>query len=139
MSWQSVLLSVALLGLAACTGDFEDINRNPNQVTEEQMDALNYKTGTKFKSLQSLVIPVQEHMYQFNESRAGRSAVTSVLRSIHGRPSSRPIIPRPTGANGLSPTSSPRPIPPIRASSTARKTKWPSLSPACCEWPSCTV
>ena len=49
MSWQSVLLSVALLGLAACTGDFEDINRNPNQVTEEQMDALNYKTGTKFK------------------------------------------------------------------------------------------
>ena len=66
-------------------------------------------------------------------------AVTSVLRSIHGRPSSRPIIPRPTGVNGLSPTSSPRPIPPIRASSTARKTKWPSLSPACCEWPSCTV
>ncbi len=141
MRWQSVLLSVALLGLAACTGDFEDINRNPNQVTEEQMDALNYKTGTKFKSLQSLVIPVQEHMYQFNESlSAGRSAVTSVLRSIHGRPSSRPIIPRPTGVNGLSPTSSPRPIPPpIRASSTARKTKWPSLSPACCEWPSCTV
>ena len=71
MSWQSVLLSVALLGLAACTGDFEDINRNPNQVTEEQMDALNYKTGTKFKSLQSLVIPVQEHMYQFNESLSG--------------------------------------------------------------------
>ena len=42
--WQSVLLSLALFGLAACTGDFEDINRNPNQVTEEQMDALNYKT-----------------------------------------------------------------------------------------------
>ena len=40
MSWQSVLLSVALLGLAACTGDFEDINRNPNQVTEEQMDEI---------------------------------------------------------------------------------------------------
>ena len=41
MRWQSVLLSVALLGLAACTGDFEDINRNPNQVTDDQMDALN--------------------------------------------------------------------------------------------------
>lgn len=78
MSWQSVLLSVALLGLAACTGDFEDINRNPNQVTEEQMDALNYKTGTKFKSLQSLVIPVQEHMYQFNESLSGRA-----VRRLH--------------------------------------------------------
>ena len=71
MSWQSVLLSVALLGLAACTGDFEDINRNPNQVSEEQMDALNYKTGTKIKSLQSLVIPVQEHMNHFNESLSG--------------------------------------------------------------------
>ena len=140
MSWQSVLLSVALLGLAACTGDFEDINRNPNQVTEEQMDALNYKTGTKFKSLQSLVIPVQEHMYQFNESLSGGPFGGYIgATAIHGRPSSRPIIPRPTGANGLSPTSSPRPIPPIRASSTARKTKWPSLSPACCEWPSCTV
>ena len=70
-NWQSVLLLLALFGLAACTGDFEDINRNPNQVTEEQMDALNYKTGTKFKALQSLVIPVQEHMYQFNESLSG--------------------------------------------------------------------
>ena len=66
-----LLLAVALLALASCTGDFEDINRNPNQVTEEQMEALNYKTGTKVRTLQSLVIPVQEHMYQFNESLTG--------------------------------------------------------------------
>ena len=66
-----LLLAVVLLGLGACTGDFEEINRNPNQVTEDQMEALNYKTGTKFKSLQSLVIPVEEHMYQFNESLSG--------------------------------------------------------------------
>ena len=70
--WQSVLLSLALFGLAACTGDFEDINRNPNQVTDDQMDALNYKTGTKFKALQSLVIPVQEHMYRSEERRVGK-------------------------------------------------------------------
>ncbi len=68
---QRLLLAVVLLGLGACTGDFEEINRNPNQVTEDQMEALNYKTGTKFKSLQSLVIPVEEHMYQFNESLSG--------------------------------------------------------------------
>lgn len=66
-----LLLAAALLALASCTGDFEDINRNPNQVTEEQMEALNYKTGTKVRTLQSLVIPVQEHMYQFNESLTG--------------------------------------------------------------------
>ena len=35
------------------------------------MDALNYKIGTKFQSLQGLVVPVQEHMYQFNESLSG--------------------------------------------------------------------
>ena len=66
-----LLMAAALLALASCTGDFEDINRNPNQVTEEQMEALNYKTGTKVRTLQSLVIPVQEHMYQFNESLTG--------------------------------------------------------------------
>ena len=68
---QRLLLAVVLLGLGACTGDFEDYNRNPNQVTEGQMEALNYKTGTKVKTLQGLVIPVQEHMYQFNESLSG--------------------------------------------------------------------
>ena len=66
-----LLMAAVLLALASCTGDFEDINRNPNQVTEEQMEALNYKTGTKVRTLQSLVIPVQEHMYQFNESLTG--------------------------------------------------------------------
>lgn len=67
---QLLLLSVVLLS-AGCTSDFEDINRNPNQVTGEQMDVMNYKTGTKVKALQSLVVPVQEHMYQFNESLSG--------------------------------------------------------------------
>ena len=86
--WQSVLLSLALFGLAACTGDFEDINRNPNQVTDDQMDALNYKTGTKFKALQSLVIPVQEHMYQFNESLSDRKSTR--LNSSHPSSSRMP-------------------------------------------------
>ncbi|MDE5695104.1 MAG: SusD/RagB family nutrient-binding outer membrane lipoprotein, partial [Alistipes sp.] len=67
---QLLLLSVVLL-MAGCTGDFEDMNRNPNQVTDEEMDVMNYKTGTKVKALQSLVVPVQEHMYQFNESLSG--------------------------------------------------------------------
>lgn len=67
---QLLLLSVVLLSMTGCLGDFEDMNRNPNQVTDEQMDALNYKIGTKLKTLMSLVVPVQEHMYQFNESLA---------------------------------------------------------------------
>ncbi len=68
---QLLLLSVVLLGSMGCTGDFEDMNRNPNQVTDQEMEALNYKIGTKIKTLQGLVVPVQEHMYQFNESLTG--------------------------------------------------------------------
>lgn len=68
---QLLLLSVVLLNLAACTDNFSDINRNPNEVTEEQLQANNYKTGTNIKTLQSLVVPVQEHMYQFLESLCG--------------------------------------------------------------------
>lgn len=68
---QLLLLLVVLFGITGCTSDFENINRNPNQVTDDQMNSLNYKIGTKVKALESLVIPVQEHMYQFNESLVG--------------------------------------------------------------------
>ena len=57
--------------LIGCTAHFEDLNTNPNQVTAEQMEVNNYRTGTKVLNLQNLVIPVQEHMYQFNESLSG--------------------------------------------------------------------
>ena len=68
---QLLLLSVVLLTLSACTGDFPDINRNPNEVTDDQLQANNYKTGTNIKALQSLVVPTQEHRYQFVESMVG--------------------------------------------------------------------
>ena len=68
---QLLLLWVVLLTLPACTGDFADINRNPNEVTDEQMQANNYKTGTNLKTLQALVVPTQEHRYQFVESMVG--------------------------------------------------------------------
>ena len=68
---QRLLLAVMLLGMAACTGDFADINRNPNEVTDEQLQANNYKIGTNLKTLQGLVVPTQEHMYQFLESLVG--------------------------------------------------------------------
>ncbi len=57
--------------LTSCTGMFGDINRNPNEVTESQMQSKNYKIGSNVRSLQGLVVPVQEHMYQFNESLSG--------------------------------------------------------------------
>ena len=65
------VLSVVLLGLQSCTNFYEDMNRDPNQVTDEQMDVMNYRVGTKIRTLQGLVVPVEEHMYQFNESLSG--------------------------------------------------------------------
>ncbi len=69
------IFSAACLGLAltldSCTDRFERLNTNPNQVTSEQMEAKNYRTGTKVLALQSLVVPVEEHQYQFIESLSG--------------------------------------------------------------------
>ena len=66
----SLLVGIAVF-LSSCTERFEILNTNPNQVTADQMEANNYRVGTKVVSMQSLVIPVQEHMYQFNESLTG--------------------------------------------------------------------
>ena len=61
-----------LLALAvSCTDRFEQYNTNPNQVTAAQMEVKNYRTGTKILSMENLVIPVEEHLYQFNESLSG--------------------------------------------------------------------
>ena len=68
---QLLLLSVVLLGTTACTGDFADINRNPNEVTDEQLQANNYKIGTNLTTLQGLVVPTEEHRFQFVESIVG--------------------------------------------------------------------
>ncbi|MCX4333615.1 MAG: SusD/RagB family nutrient-binding outer membrane lipoprotein [Bacteroidales bacterium] len=68
----SALLIAALLStLTSCLGRFETLNTNPNQVKGDQMDVNNYRTGTKIVSLQSLVVPMQEHQYQFIESLVG--------------------------------------------------------------------
>ena len=69
------IFSAACLGivltLGSCTDRFERLNTNPNQVTSGQMETKNYRTGTKVLALQSLVVPVEEHQYQFIESLSG--------------------------------------------------------------------
>lgn len=67
---KTLTINVMIL-LTSCTVGFEEMNTNPNQVTGDQMEVNNYRTGAKIRNLQNLVIPVQEHMYQFNESLSG--------------------------------------------------------------------
>ena len=70
-SLRILLLSCAVYAAAGCTGEFAEINRNPNEVTEEEIQRENYKTGANIKGLLSLVVPVEEHIYQFNELLVG--------------------------------------------------------------------
>lgn len=65
-------LSVALLFIAAgCTGNFDEINRNPNEVTYPELEADGYLINTNLKGMQNLVIPTQEHLYQMYDILAG--------------------------------------------------------------------
>lgn len=63
------LLLIALL--TGCTDRFVHMNTNPNQVTAPQMEVKNYRTGTKVTNLENIVIPTEEHIYQFVESLSG--------------------------------------------------------------------
>lgn len=62
---------LAVIIITSCTDRFERINTNPNEVTDKEMETNNYRTGIKVLELENLVIPVEEHMYQFNEALTG--------------------------------------------------------------------
>ncbi|MDR1719933.1 MAG: SusD/RagB family nutrient-binding outer membrane lipoprotein [Dysgonamonadaceae bacterium] len=66
-----MLVSTVLVASSACTGDFEDINRNPYHVTAEEMKRDGYNVGASLVGLQSFVIPVDLHLNQFQECLAG--------------------------------------------------------------------
>ena len=99
-----LICSASLAILAGCTERFEILNTNPNQVTADQMEANNYRVGTKIVSMQSLVIPVQEHMYQFNESLTG-GPFAGYIGSTDGLRGSRHSNLRQTGASVRYPNS----------------------------------
>lgn len=71
MKKNTLLTLACCLLIAGCTDRFEALNTNPNQVSAEQMEAQNYRTGSKVLTLESLVVPVQEHIHQFAESLSG--------------------------------------------------------------------
>lgn len=66
-----MIMAAVLSMTTSCIGRFEMYNTNPNQVTKDQMEAYNYVVGAKIVSLQGLVVPIQEHQYQYQESLLG--------------------------------------------------------------------
>ena len=58
--------------LVSCTGDFDRINRNPYEITKEELGRERYNIGSTLKGLQGLVVPTEEHRYQFVECLAAQ-------------------------------------------------------------------
>ena len=63
-------LGLLLVGGAACTGNFDEINRKEYEVTKEEQGRENYNIGTTLRGLHGLVVPTKEHLYQFIEALA---------------------------------------------------------------------
>lgn len=63
-------LGLLLAGGAACTGNFDEINRKDYEVTKEEQGRGNYNVGSTLRGLQGLVVPTEEHLYQFIEALA---------------------------------------------------------------------
>ena len=59
-----------LVGGAACTGNFDEINRKEYEVTKDEQGRENYNIGSTLRGLQGLVVPTKEHLYQFIEALA---------------------------------------------------------------------
>lgn len=65
-------MGVALMCTAAsCTDNFENINKNPYQPDDTEMEGDNFKLGAFFPQMQVNVIPVQENDYQMCENLIG--------------------------------------------------------------------
>ncbi|MCD8071667.1 MAG: SusD/RagB family nutrient-binding outer membrane lipoprotein, partial [Alistipes sp.] len=65
------VLLLGLYAVAACTGNFEDKNRDPYGVTDEEKQRDNYAIGSAFRGLLNYVIPTQVHLNQFQEVLSG--------------------------------------------------------------------
>jgi len=63
-------LALLIVGGAACTGNFEDINRKDYEVDKNELGRENYNLGATLRGLQGLVVPTKEHLYQFIEALA---------------------------------------------------------------------
>ena len=62
---------VLMITLAACTGKFEEFNRNPTQPTDEEILVGYYKLGAFFPQMLNYAYPAQENAYQMGENLIG--------------------------------------------------------------------
>lgn len=68
---KSLFLALCCIFLASCTNDFEDMNRNPGEPTDEEMQEGYYKLGAFFPQMINYAYPAQENAYQYGENLVG--------------------------------------------------------------------
>lgn len=66
-----IALAAALLAAASCTANYEDINRNPYEVTGEEMERDGYAMRSFLTTMQSWVIPTEVNQCQFTDILLG--------------------------------------------------------------------
>ncbi|WP_418992700.1 SusD/RagB family nutrient-binding outer membrane lipoprotein [Alistipes sp.] len=66
-----VVLAGLALAAAACTGNYEEINRNPYEVTGDEMDRDGYAMRSFLTTMQSWVIPTEVNQCQFTDVLMG--------------------------------------------------------------------
>lgn len=71
ISNMTVALAAAALGAASCTANYEDINRNPYEVTAEDMERDGYAMRSFMTTMQSWVIPADVNQCQFTDLLLG--------------------------------------------------------------------
>ena len=75
-----------------------DINRNPYETTQDELMRENHIIGSSLKSMEALVVPTQEHLYQFVEAMCGGAYGRYLERRVWvGLKNTRLIIPSRTG------------------------------------------
>ncbi len=67
-----MLLSIALAPLASSCFE-DDVNRSMYEADSDEMNRENHIVGASLRGMQALVIPTQEHLYQFMDAMAGGS------------------------------------------------------------------
>lgn len=66
-----IVLATALISAASCTANYEDINRNPYEVTPEEMERDGYNMRSFLTTMQSWVIPTEVNQCQFTDVLLG--------------------------------------------------------------------
>ncbi|MGN1216967.1 MAG: SusD/RagB family nutrient-binding outer membrane lipoprotein, partial [Phocaeicola sp.] len=65
------LISVALVGLSACTGNFLDINTNPYEVGKDDMSTDGYNVGAAITAMCGTVVSTDVNTAQFTDCLLG--------------------------------------------------------------------